>query len=515
MLRKVLSYVNQHRMLEHVNKIVVGVSGGADSVCLLFVLHKLRTEWPITLEAAHVNHGLRGEEARRDQEYVRKLCEEMGIPFHLKTVDLQKLSKEKKWTEEEAGRLVRYDFFRQLAEETGAERIAVGHNANDNAETLLLHLIRGAGLKGLGGMAPVQGKVIRPLLCVKRQEIEEFLRKMKLEFCMDRTNLEDTYTRNRIRHQLLPFMEELNPEAVDAINHTALLCRESSDFIEEAAARTFEKYCRWEAVSGTAGRRFRLVLEKEALLELDPVVADALLWQVLERIAGSRKDLGSIHLEGLKSLWKGETGKRMNLPYQVEAENQYGALVLWKKGEINRLGVSPAESEQAFFMENRSERQERRWELPCPMSQGKIELDGGASLIYSVEKYEKNMIIPKKRYTKWLDCDIIKGTLRFRTREPGDRIRVLSTGGSQKLKDYFINEKIPRQERDKLLLLAEGHEILWVVGYRISEAFKVTDRTKHVLKLTYLGGAVDGGKDSGFVVKRNIGESHSGIGKAD
>lgn len=490
MLQRVLNYVNQHGMLEQGNKVVVGVSGGADSVCLLFVLHRLSERGQTELEAAHVNHGLRGEEADRDQAYVEKLCRNWGIPFHLKKVNLTEIAREKKLTEEEAGRLVRYDFFRQVAKETGAERIAVGHNANDNAETLLFHLIRGTGLKGLGGIAPVQGDIIRPLLCLERKEIEEFLRKENLEFCMDRTNLEDTYSRNRIRHQLLGVMEEMNPEVVRAINRTALLCRESSQYIEKEAAYALQKYSRRKpffsteevvpAPSGESGsqepvvlekeaveRLEPVVLEKEAVERLEPVVLDALLWQAIAQAAGSRKDLGSVHLEAVKSLWKGKTGKRLDLPCGLEAENQYGALLLRKKVK--------AEAVQG-------------WDLPDPLGQGKLDLGNGACLLYSVEKYEKNMNIPKKRYTKWLDCDIIKGKLRFRTREPGDRIHVISSGGSQKIKDYFINEKIPRQERDKLLLLAEGHEILWVPGYRISEAYKVTEQTKRVLKVTYTVG---------------------------
>ena len=207
MFQKVLSYVNQHHMLTQGDGVVAGVSGGADSVCLLFVLRKIQESLGGKLYVAHVNHGLRGEEALADQEFVRRLCEEWQLPFYLKSVKLREIARERKLSEEEAGRLVRYDFFRKVAEETGAAKIAVGHNANDHAETLLFHLIRGSSLKGLAGISPVQGAVIRPLLCVKREEIEQYVKEKGLHFCMDKTNLEDTYTRNRIRHKLLPLME--------------------------------------------------------------------------------------------------------------------------------------------------------------------------------------------------------------------------------------------------------------------------------------------------------------------
>lgn len=497
MFQKVASYVNQHHMLTQGDGIVAGVSGGADSVCLLFVLRKIQENLGGKLYVAHVNHGLRGEEALADQEFVRHLCEEWKLPFYLKSVDLREIAREKKMSEEEAGRMVRYSFFRQVAEETGAAKIAVGHNANDNAETMLFHLIRGSSLKGLGGILPVQGLVIRPLLCVKREEIEQYVKENGLHFCMDKTNLEDTYTRNRIRHRLLPFMEEINPEVVEAIGRAANDCAEAADFLEAKAEEAVSEFV-------IIGQDFKqLEIRKEAFVLLHPAVSDELLIKVLSGFSGSRKDIGAVHIGALRALQAGETGKSLNLPYGVTVENQYGTLVFHKKGTGEKL----VEHETALALPEDKEED----------TTGEILLPNGDSIRYTIENYEKSMKIPKNRYTKWLDYDIINGTLRFRTRRTGDWIQVLANGGRKNLKDYLVNEKIPRSRRDKLVLLAEGDEILWVVGYRLSEKVKIKEDTKRILKLTYTGGNADGadGENSGVDFAGECGETHWRTGETD
>ena len=490
MFQKVLSYVNQHHMLTQGDGVVAGVSGGADSVCLLFVLRKIQESLGGKLYVAHVNHGLRGEEAVADQEFVRCLCEEWELPFYLKSVDLREIAREKKMSEEEAGRMVRYDFFRQVAEETGAAKIAVGHNANDNAETLLFHLIRGSSLKGLGGILPVQGAVIRPLLCVKREEIEQYVEENGLRFCMDKTNLEDTYTRNRIRHRLLPLMEEMNPEAVEAIGRAAKDCAEAADFLEAEAKEAVSKFV-------IIDPDFKqLEVRQEAFEVLYSAVVDELLMQALAMVSGSRKDIGGVHIGALRALQAGETGKSLNLPYGVTAENQYGTLVFHKKGSRGKA----MEYEATLALPESKEED----------TAGEISLPNGDKIQYAIENYEKSMKIHKNRYTKWLNYDIIDSTLRFRTRRTGDWIQVFAESGRKKLKDYLVNEKIPRSERDKLVLLAEGNEILWVVGYRLSEKVKVKENTKRILKLTYTGGNADGadGENSGADFAGECGKTH-------
>lgn len=506
MYQKVLSYVNQHHMLTRGDGIVAGVSGGADSVCLLFVLRKMMESFGGKLYVAHINHGLRGEDALADQEFVRNLCKKWDVPFYLKSVDLRAIAKEKKLTEEEAGRLVRYDFFREVAKKTKAGKIAVGHNANDNAETLLFHLIRGSNLKGLCGIAPVQGQIIRPLLCARREEIEAYVRENGLNFCMDKTNLEDTYTRNRIRHKLLPLMEEINPEAVEAIGRATEACALSEDFIEGEVKTAVRRFVRRD------GGLRQLAIGKDAFSSLHPAVLDGLLMEVLSLAAGSRKDVGAVHIGALRALQKGETGKSLNLPYTVRAENVYGDLVFYKAteaGNVQKEGLENKDGAAPSF------RLFGELVLSKDQKEGEISLPEGGCIQYSLENYEKNMKIPKNRYTKWLDYDIINGTLQFRTRKPGDWIQVFARGGRKKLKDYLIDEKIPGSERNRIVLLASEDEILWIVGYRLSEKAKITEETKHIVKLTYIGGNADGREDSGADFPGRCGESDSGTGKSD
>lgn len=479
MFQKILRYVNQYAMLQKQDKIVAGVSGGADSVCLLFVLQKMREEMGVDLFVAHVNHGLRGEEALQDQEFVRKICEKWNIPFYLKTVDIKQIAAEEKLTEEEAGREVRYAFFREIASRVGGAKIAVGHNANDNAETVLFHLIRGSALKGLGGISPVQGDIIRPLLCVRREEIEAYLEENGLAYCTDKTNLEDVYTRNRIRHTLLPLMEEMNPQVVEAIARGAKACREGGQYLEEVAEEELSRYGSWNE-DNTA-----FTLEKQLFEEIKPALLDEVLLLALEKVCGKRKDIGTIHVDALIALQKKETGKSQHLPYAVVAENEYGSLVLRK--EDNQ--AKNTDNNQVGNMDAPQVKNSEKWELSG--EKGEIHLPNGTILVYTVEKYEKSMKIPENRYTKWLDYDIIKSAPCLRTRRNGDWIQVLPNGGRKKLKDYLINEKIPRSRRDALYVLAEESEILWIVGYRISERVKITEKTKRVLKLEYIGGKED------------------------
>ena len=208
MIEKVRKYIKQYDMLMPGDTVVAGVSGGADSLCLLFMLKEFAKEMPLQLAVVHVNHGIR-EEATEDAAYVKQICEELDVPFFLKEADVEGIAKSQGISTEEAGRNVRYEAFSEvLGEHFTAGKIAVAHNANDRAETMLFHLFRGTGLTGLSGIKPVRGQIIRPLLCLSREEIEQYLVKKEIAFCIDRTNNEDTYTRNKIRHHILPFAEE-------------------------------------------------------------------------------------------------------------------------------------------------------------------------------------------------------------------------------------------------------------------------------------------------------------------
>lgn len=244
MLKKIKEYADKWNMLEAGDKVVAGVSGGADSICLLFVLMELQKEIPFELTAVHVNHGLRAEAADRDEAYVRELCETYRIPCVSYRENVELIAKNRKQSLEEAGREVRREAFRRTMESWGGTKIALAHHKNDNAETFLMNLARGSGLKGLGGMLPVNGTIIRPLLAAERQEIEQYLKENGIAYCTDETNKSDDYTRNRIRNHMIPLLEDgVNKRAVAHISDTMERLREVQEFLRTGAAGVGAERC--------------------------------------------------------------------------------------------------------------------------------------------------------------------------------------------------------------------------------------------------------------------------------
>ena len=445
-MEKVIEYVKKHEMLKTGDKIIVGVSGGADSVCLLFLLKNLRPKWQLSLEVVHIEHGIRGKESLEDADFVEKLCREWEVPFYLFRRDIPLLSKEWRCSQEEAGRRARYEAFEEVRVKTGADKIAVAHNQDDQAETILFHLARGSALRGLCGIFPVRDHIIRPLLCLKRTEIEEILINAGLSWRTDATNQEEIYTRNKIRLQILPLIkEELNNKADIHIARVGEKLLEAELFLREEARK------RSEMLIGN--KEGRLWLSREELLKEPAVMQDYILAECLGRV----QDLDSTHFERLKRLLKSQSGRRMNIgEVQVRVEGEF--LVFTKE-----IPAKPVADPQELI-------------IPGEIRYGKY-------LLRSEILPYKNEIIPENRYTKWFDYDTITGTVQLRTRKPGDDLVVTSEGAVKTLKKYFIDEKIPLSEREQTVLLADGQHIIWVIGHRISEAYKVREKTKRVLKV--------------------------------
>ena len=441
---RVFSYIEKYNMIEAGSQVIVGISGGGDSVCLLFLLSKYQKRRPFHLLGIHVNHGIRGQEALRDQEYAKKLCERLGVPFTVYTYSVPAIAQQEKRSLEEAGRMVRRRAFEEKAASLGKKAvIALAHHENDNAETVLHNLIRGTKAAGMGGIRPIQEigegvAYIRPLLKVTREEIETYLRQQKIPWMTDSTNQELEYTRNRIRHKILPEMEKINPKAVSHIAQAADTFQAIEEYLTGQADMLYREYV--EQRENGYWIRKELFLEKE-------LMQSYVIRMVLERAADKKQDLTAFHVESILSLGKGRTGASVSLPGGVLASQVYGDLYV----RLPDSGEAPLkELELEIFP----------WE---------------------------NQQIPEKTYTKWFDYDKIKSSLEIRHRKPGDFLTITDTGGRKKIKDYFIDCKIPREEREKLTLLAEGSHILWVVGYRISQYYKVTSQTKTVLKVHVKG----------------------------
>lgn len=489
--QRVKRYINMYHMIAPGDTIVAGVSGGADSVCLFLMLCALAEEMDFRLAVVHVNHKIRPE-AAADAAYVEALCKDKGIPFILVEEDVRAYAKERRLSEEEAGREVRYQAFeealgkygsvavsgRDAGEEgKGCGRIAVAHNANDRAETMLFHLFRGTGLTGAGGIRPVRGHIIRPLLCLQREEIEEYLGRKGISFCIDQTNSEDTYTRNRIRSHILPFAEK--EVCAGAVRH---MCG-AGDLFQEADA-----YIRRQAGKAYGNCKIRadaeeIVLDAGKLQMEEPFIRKQIFLQCLEGLAEGRKDVTSVHVESLEGLLGKQGSKRVILPYGLKARKEYGSFIIYKEKEPHKGRENVLLPEIAIEWRD-LRRQTKEWNIP---GLGRVEF-----AVFCKEEIsffrEKSEIIPQKTYTKWLDYDRITKSLVFRTRKTGDYLTINKEFSKKKLKDYMIEMKIPKDDRENLYVLADGSHIIWVPGYRISEYYKITGETKYILRVQLRGG---------------------------
>lgn len=467
MMKKVFDYIQMNHMLQAGDTVVAGISGGADSVCLLFILLKMQKQIPFRLTAVHVNHQLR-KEAAKDAAFTEELCRKWGCDFRCIEVNVSGYADACHISTEEAGRILRYRAFAQVLAVLGAPdgKIAVAHNQNDNAETVLFHLMRGTGLTGLSGIRPVRDRIIRPLLCVSRSEIEKFLAENSLSYCIDRTNNEDTYTRNRIRHHILPYAEtEICENTVSHIYDTSVIVREADVYIRKNTLAALKR-CAEEM-------KRSIVFDVEAFLREDDFIQKQLLLLSMERLAGSRKDIAAVHVHILHGLFMREGNGKSSLPYGMTAYREYGKVRIC-------IGENEEQTEERSVL--------RELSLLIP---GRSVWENGLTVFCRLFPYEKCENIPQKTYTKWFDYDKIVRSLVLRTRRKGDYIQVCADGGRKSLKDYLINEKIPQAERDRILLLADGEHIVWVIGRRISERYKIDGQTKTVLEIQVMGGTSD------------------------
>ena len=465
MFEKILEYINEHQMLQEGDTVVAGVSGGADSVCLLFVLLKIRETIPFRLTAVHMNHKIR-EEAGEDAAFVEALCGTWNCPYRYMEADVEAYALGHHMSCEEAGRFLRYQAFAQVLEEEGAEdgKVAVAHNKNDHAETVLFHLLRGSGLAGLTGIHPVRGRVIRPLLCVTRPEIEAFLEENQLAYCIDKTNSEDTYTRNKIRHHMLAYAEqEVCSQAVSHIYDTSVIVREALAYVDCHTQMALER-------CGVASEK-DMIFDVAAFEKEEPLIQKQLLLMAMERLSENRKDISAVHIRLLLGLFTRQGNASVDLPCGLRAYREYG-----------RVRLAGRERERAES-------------APGVLRIPGVTRWGGYRFVCQLLPYEKSQIIPQKTYTKWFDYDKISKYLVLRTRQSGDYLMTRGDGGRKSLKAYMIGDKIPQAERDRIPVLADGEHIVWVVGHRISGHYKTDRQTKTVLQIRVTGGSTDGGED--------------------
>lgn len=474
-LTKVKNYICDKELLTKGDNVVVGVSGGADSVALLLSLIALKQEFELKLFVVHINHGIR-KEADAEADYVKTLAENAGLPFYLYRFDVLEYAKLHSLGTEEAGRMLRYQAFDEVLGNIGSGKIAVAHNSNDRAETMLFNLVRGTGIKGLASIPSKRDNVIRPLLCVERSEIEAYLEDSGVSFCTDASNFTDDYTRNRIRNNILPVISrEVNSGAVAHMANTAEQLEKLNGFVENYSKRVFESLLTEKSAD-------RIVFNKEAFLREDEFIKTTLVKMAIDSLVPGNRDITTRHLESVPELALLEGTRFCDLPYGIKVVSSYETLTFSfdnkDKGISEIHEIIPGESFRFF------EEYSVSAELIC--SEEGFELRDGSG----AEGRELSECSASEGFdylgdecTKCFDYDKLGENPVIRKRMSGDVIANTRSGGTKKLKDYMIDEKIPANIRDGIPVIAVGNRVCWVVGHRMSEAFKVDTNTKRILRI--------------------------------
>ncbi len=455
MVEKVIRYIEKHKMIENGDTIVLGISGGADSVCLFLVLLELRKRYNLKILAVHVNHNLRGDEALRDQKYVEDICKNYQVPCTVVSVDVKEEARKRKRSVEEAGREVR----KEAMEKGVGYKIATAHHSNDNAETMLINLARGTGIGGLTGIMPVQGQRIRPLLCVTREEIEAYLKEHNQSYCTDSTNAENIYTRNSIRNQVIPKLEEeVNQQTVLHMNQAMEELQKIEDYLQMQLLQS------WEACAIVYEEQQRIVISQEALRKQVEIIQERVMKKALEKMAGCQRDIGRVHVSQLLELLEKQVGREIHLPYHLVGKRVYEGIEIRKVEEnVGLIGMK----------------------MVIP---GKTYLSDGTTIETRVLYKDEMDEIQEKPFTKYFEYDIITEVPCIRTRDIGDYIVINGNGNRQTIKKYYVNNKVSEQLRDRIPLITIGEEVLWIVGYRRSSNYVADQNTKRVLEITYNGG---------------------------
>ena len=489
MIRKVEAFMERYHMTAPGETILVGLSGGADSVLLTELLYELAPHKGFSVLAVHVNHNLRGEEAERDAAFARQFCMTRGIPFFLYSCQVEQRALEEGTGTEEAGRAERQRVFGECMQKYGADKVALAHHRNDVAETMLHHLARGTSLTGLASLRPVRENIIRPLLCLERGEIEQELKRRGLSWCEDATNALDDYTRNVLRHHVLPVLErQVNQKAVAHMAQTSLDLLEAEEYFGEKTEILLGKYGR-EVKGGFAISED--IRKEPGLLKRYAVRA------CVQKVSGQRKDLGREHLAAVLELLEKQVGRKISLPGRVTAVRQYDGILFRKEWEEKARGQT---------LESGGDRSERQDGTSDPREEIRVAAEGEYQIgnarvkaaIFENPGMEDgcgqtagdgdSKRISENKYTKCFNYDKIKNGLVLRTRRSGDYLTIRSDGARKKLKDYMIDIKIPKEKRDHILLAADGDEIVWVAGYRVSEKYRVREGTGKIIQLEISGG---------------------------
>ncbi len=465
--QRVLRFIRDQRLIPRDQKLMVAVSGGPDSVCLLHILSELQKELGIELHVAHLNHQLRGAESEADARYVAELASHLNIPATIEARDVKSYQARHHTSPEEAAREVRYTFLAQAAASVGTERAAVGHTIDDHIETILMHLIRGSGTRGLRGLQPLSRwqssgtslTIIRPLLPISREETADYCRQHQLAPRLDASNLSLSPLRNRIRHQFLPQLQSYNPQVAEALLRTARLAFDDLDFIKTEAARL------WPEVARKQGNT--VILDKKSFTGLPLALKRHLLRTSIEELLGNLKDIEARHIEELIDALDKPAGKKISLPDGLTFTIEYDRYLLGS----DSAALSPfpiLESESVLNIPGKTS--VPGWDIEATITDSTGIWEAG-------EKTDE--------FIAYFDLDKAGHKLTVRRRRPGDRFQPLGMSQPKKLNEFMIDARIPQAWRRRIPIVGSPEQILWVVGWRIDERVKVTDNTNQVLCLEF------------------------------
>lgn len=447
----------ENKLINKGDKIVIGLSGGPDSICLLNLLCEIREEFDLDLAAAHINHMIRGEEADEDQEFCRERCLQLGVKFFYKKIDVNAYAKNNGLSSESAGREIRYGFFDEVMNKLKFNKIATAHNANDQAETVLMRLMRGTGLEGLSGIQVIRDKkYIRPILFLNRDEVEKYCHDIGEKARIDKTNLERLYSRNRIRLDILPYMKEhFNKDIVDTINRMAQLIDKDNEFINKMTEKYYNNVCIED--------KEKVIIKKDGF-SLESSIITRIIRKSIYKVGNAKYNVEAKHIEDVIKLQKNSTSKILNLPNKVIAENVYGDIHI-KRTINNGAKKSCAKCIDKNDLKN-------------------ITIEFGEYLIdFEVINNEKKLKFNDNSLIKYFNYDNINNEIKIRFRKDGDKIVPFGMKGSKKLKDIFIDMKVPKEQRDSIPIILFDDNISWIVGMKMSEIYRVTNDAKKILKI--------------------------------
>ncbi len=438
---KVEKFISKHNLISDNDKIIVAVSGGADSMMLLHFLLKRGNQ----LTAAHVNHMMR-DQADEDAQYVKSTCASWGIPCVVHTADIKELAKQQKISLEECGRQERYNFFISLSNNN--DKIATAHNANDQAETMIMRFLRGTDIKGLGGIPVVRDKIVRPIICLNRDEIEYYCKVYEIKYKDDHTNFLPIYTRNKIRLELIPYIvKNINKNIVYTLLEHSQLYKEEEEFLMSYISDCYKKYVTLQ----------NDIYEVKNIHREKPYIQKKLMLQILVEL-GIYNKITSRHLEDIVHLINGSNGKKINLPKGV---------VVYKSQKSVRI-----------FIEQKSDEN-----FDMFLEIGNNKLPNYEIFVRKLKASDKTIeVCSENRYTKYIDYDKIETKLQIRTRTDGDKIVLPS--GQKKLKKLFNEDKVPLDIRNKIPIIVDGNNVVLVAGSRLSSAYYVDKNTKNILEIT-------------------------------